>query len=172
MIAIEFFLGSTADRAVREVWAALEEAGIGSLATATHGNHHPHVTLAVINELRPDVAERLASALPALPELHLDAAGCFPGRRGAVVFLAVRMTPELLALHQAVHEILDRSDAGSLDQLRPGRLFPHCTVAKRVPPDRLGEAMTIARDRLPISDPAESINAVVVGGDGAVRPIR
>lgn len=169
MIAIELFFDPAADRAVREVWAALEQAGIKSLATTTHGHHHPHLTLAVTDGLTPVIIERLAAELPALPELHLDAAGCFPGR-GGVVFLAVRATPALLSYHQALHRILDDHALQQVDQLRPGRLFAHCTVAKRLGEEQLGTAITVARRGLPISGTAASINAVVVGS-GEITPI-
>jgi 2'-5' RNA ligase len=169
MIAIELFFDPAADHAVREVWSALERAEISSLASATHGRHHPHLTLAVTDDLTPMIIERLTAELPTLPKLWLDAAGCFPGR-GGVVFLAVRATPELLAYHQALHRILDEYGLPQVDQLRPGRLFPHCTVAKRLSEDRLGSAVTVARGLLPISGTAASINAVVVGS-GEVTPL-
>ncbi len=162
MIAIELFFDPATDRAVREVWAALERAEIGSLATFTHGRHHPHLTLAVTDGLTRVITERLVAELPARPEIWLDAAGCFPGR-GGVVFLAVRATPELLTYHQALHSILDEHDLPQVDQLRPGRFFPHCTVAKRLAADRIGTAVNVVRDLLPINGSAASINSVVVG---------
>lgn len=162
MIAIELFFDPATDRAVRGVWDDLERHGIGSLATSGHRRHHPHLTLAVIDAVTPTLVDRLAAELPALPAVHLDAAGCFPGR-GGVVFLAIRATPELLEFHTRLHAILDRHDVGQIDQLRPGRLVPHCTVAKRLPDDRIGAAVALARTRLPISGTATSVNAVVVG---------
>ncbi|WP_152365191.1 2'-5' RNA ligase family protein [Microlunatus speluncae] len=161
MIAIELFFDPPTDRAVRDVWAALDRAGIGSLAT-THSRQHPHLTLAVTDEPPPMIIDRLGAELPALPRIGLDAAGCFPGR-GGVVFLAVRATPELLAYHQALHTILDEYEPRQVDQLRPGRFFPHCTVAKGLDEDRIGPAVAVARGLVPISGAATSINAVVVG---------
>jgi hypothetical protein len=43
-------------RAVTEVWAALEAAGIPTLASHTHRRHRPHVSLVVADDLVPDSA--------------------------------------------------------------------------------------------------------------------
>ncbi len=170
MIAIELFLDPATDQAVRAVWADLEQAGIGSLGSKSRFPQHPHVTLAVIDSISPQLTARLVEGLPALPEIHLDAAGTFPGR-GGVVFLAVRLTPGLAEFHRVLHDLVDEYGPRQIDQLRPGRLVPHCTVVKRLAEERIGPAVAIARRRLPISGAAASINAVVVGS-GEVSPVR
>ncbi|GAB3746314.1 2'-5' RNA ligase family protein [Microlunatus parietis] len=167
MIAIELFFDHQTDRAVREVWETLQRQGIASLASAPV-RQHPHVTLAVGDHPDLKIIHRIAAELPPLPAIHLDAAGCFPGR-GGVVFLAVRFTPELTELHRVLHGILDDGAVRQLDQLRPGRLVPHCTVAKRLPERQIGPAVATARASLPISGTAVSINAVVVGRGDVTR---
>ncbi|MFC7619673.1 2'-5' RNA ligase family protein [Microlunatus sp. GCM10028923] len=167
MIAIELFFDQRTDQAVREVWETLQRQGIASLASAP-APQHPHLTLAVGDQPDPKIIARIAAELPPLPEIHLDAAGCFPGR-GGVVFLAVRFTPELAELHRVLHTVLDDGAVRQLDQLRPGRLVPHCTVAKRLPEQQVGPAVATARASLPISGTAVSVNAVVVGSGQATR---
>lgn len=169
MIAIELFFDHRTDQAVREVWETLQRQGIDSLSAAP-ARPQPHLTLAVGDQPDRMIIERIAAELPPLPEIHLDAAGCFPGPRG-VVFLAVRSTPELAELHRVLHAILDDGAVRQLDQLRPGRLVPHCTVAKRLPDQQVGPAVAAARRALPISGTAVSLNVVVVGS-GEVSRIR
>ena len=170
MIAIELFLDPATDRAVRAVSADLERAAIGSLGSRSRVPQHPHVTLAVIDAVSPELTGRLVEGLPALPAIHLDAVGTFRGRSG-VVFLAVRLTPGLAEFHRVLHELVDEYGPRQIDQLRPGRLVPHCTVVERLAEEQIGPAVAIARRRLPISGTAASINAVAVGS-GEVSPVR
>lgn len=167
MIAIELFFDQRTDHEVREVWETLQRQGIASLASSPV-RQHPHLTLAVGDQPDAKIIDRIAAELPPLPAIHLDAAGCFPGR-GGVVFLAVRFTPELAELHRLLHAILDDGAVRQLDQLRPGRLVPHCTVAKRLPEQQVGPAVAAARTSLPISGTAVSVNAVVVGRGDVTR---
>jgi len=51
------YFDDQADAAVRRLWQRLADAGLPSLATRTHRQHRPHVSLAV--------AESLANADPA-----------------------------------------------------------------------------------------------------------
>lgn len=167
MIAIELFFDQRTDHEVREVWETLQRQGIASLASSPV-RQHPHLTLAVGDQPDAKIIDRIGAELPPLPAIHLDAAGCFPGR-GGVVFLAVRFTPELAELHRLLHAILDDGAVRQLDQLRPGRLVPHCTVAKRLPEQQVGPAVAAARTSLPISGTAVSVNAVVVGRGDVTR---
>ena len=67
------------ERLIRGLWARLEDAGIGSLASHTHGHHHPHLSYAVLREWELD---RVRDALGRLPD-----GGSFPANvQGTVVF--------------------------------------------------------------------------------------
>jgi hypothetical protein len=50
---------------VRELWSRLETAGVHTLATRTHGHHHPHLSYAV---LRSWDLSRVEATLAGLPD--------------------------------------------------------------------------------------------------------
>src|SRR5688500_12548411 len=96
--SVELMLDHDGDAGVRRLWSALEDAGIPSLASATHGQHVPHVSLTVCNELDVDrAATALADAFENRrgADLVLGFAGAFPGPP-PVVFAGVVSTDDLL----------------------------------------------------------------------------
>ncbi|UGT43169.1 2'-5' RNA ligase family protein [Nocardia yamanashiensis] len=126
--ALELFLDSAGDAAVRELWNRLEDAGLPSLATRSHGRHRPHVTLAVAEQFEVD--DRARSLLEQIPgtELTMPVLGAFPGE-AAVLFLGVTSNAALLNAHAALHAAIASGSAGLWDHYRPGNWVPHCTLA-------------------------------------------
>lgn len=140
--AWEIFLDEEADAVVRGLWGRLERLGVPSLRTASHGRHHPHVTLALGEDLAAD--GELVEALGTLPGqgLNFPLLGVFPGD-AAVLFLGVQVTAPLLDAHARVHAAIDRK-GGAEDQLgelyKPGSWVPHCTLAMHLDAESLGLA--------------------------------
>ena len=91
----------------------------------------PHVTLAGWEEL--DVAP-FTTALQAYAArtaplgVHLGAVGIFPGDLG-VVFIAPRVTADLLGLHAGFHARLGAFGSGLNPHCTPDTWIPHSTVA-------------------------------------------
>src|SRR3954451_1948541 len=95
--SVELLLDDAGNSGVRRLWDALEAAGIPSLATATHRQHVPHISLTVCNELDTDAATAaLADAFDTLrgSYLSLGFAGSSPGPP-PVVFAGVVSTDDL-----------------------------------------------------------------------------
>ncbi|MFE0774424.1 2'-5' RNA ligase family protein, partial [Streptomyces sp. NPDC058861] len=95
------------ERAVREAWRRLADAGLPSLAGHRHPTNRPHLTLASADALPAGVRARLLGALAeALPvPLRLDGFVRFSGRVRVLAW-AVRPDDALLRLHGAVWRIL------------------------------------------------------------------
>ena len=76
-LAICLLIDDPADAAIRQLWRRLEEVGVPSLATHTHGRHVPHLTLAALRTYCiPDVQRAQAGHPDAAPgEHHLDPFG-------------------------------------------------------------------------------------------------
>ena len=70
-------LDAAAERAVRALWQRLEEAGIATLLTHTHGRHIPHLTLASLRSWDLEPVQKELSEQPLdLPQVvHFDALG-------------------------------------------------------------------------------------------------
>jgi hypothetical protein len=99
--AVELYLDREADARVRDLWAALDSRGVGSLGSVPESDYHPHVTLAVF-EHGPalDVADAVRASLGGVIGLPLE----FPSlgfflTAEAVAFLGVVPTRELLDHH-------------------------------------------------------------------------
>jgi hypothetical protein len=133
--AIELFLDEYADHQVRQIWAALDRAGIRSLGADTESAYRPHVSLSVFE--RCDSAEVAKALRPILGgsiglPLPLVSLGCFPPAEAAPVFLGVAPSVSLLELHGEVDQAIDSVVDGVWPYYRPGALMPHCTLAMRV----------------------------------------
>ncbi|MFG2054597.1 2'-5' RNA ligase family protein [Micromonospora sp. NPDC048930] len=130
MRTVELLCSPELEEAVRAVWARLAAAGLPSLARHTHPTNRPHLTLAAVDEFPPGAEERLAdlcdAALP-LPA-RLDRVAVLDG--SAPLVWLVRPTPQLVALHGAVCDVL--ADAGGQREWHePGRWIPHLSLALR-----------------------------------------
>lgn len=130
---------SAADAAIRSLWATLDDAGVGSLGTYTHGRHHPHVSLAVADAIPHQVVDQIwPKSLGTLKTLTLDGAGAFVTR---VLFLGVVPAPELLEANARVVSMLGRAGVDVWSHYRPGQWIPHCTPTQTVPQSQFGVAV-------------------------------
>lgn len=143
--SIELLLDERAEAVVRRQWELLAEAGLPGERRPSPDDpgaehHRPHLTLFAADVIS-ETAER---ALPELVagldlEVQLGALLVFGPRHGRVI-LVRQVTPsvELLRL-QAQLAVVCRADARG--QFGPGRWSPHVTLARRLPTDRLGDAV-------------------------------
>jgi 2'-5' RNA ligase len=147
-LAVEMFFDEDADAAVRAIWRDLAAAGLPSLAVFGHGQHRPHVSLAVFESLNLDGLDPLRSVLAqaiaqARPVLPLTSLGTFPGGEG-VLFLGVTVSTALLDLHARTHAALAGQAAGPWPHYLPGSVWvPHCTLAQSL--DAEGAAAAFRR---------------------------
>lgn len=133
MHSVELLPDPATERAVRDVWRRLADAGLPSLATHHHPTNRPHLTLATTDHLPPQAHVRLqhsfAKTLP-LP-LRLDGPLRFSGRTRMLAW-AVRPNEALLRLHEMVWRTLrDAPGSESMNPLLdPVRWVPHVTLSR------------------------------------------
>jgi 2'-5' RNA ligase len=147
--ALELYFDPAATRRVRKLWSALDEAGIQSMRTLFDGRHRPHMSLTGAPELDgPAIAEALADfeVAPPLP-VRLEFIGQFVGR---VLWLGPVPSAELLAHHASVHSRLTAAGIPASDVYAPGSWVPHVTLSMRVPHSKMGTAIRLCMDVLPI----------------------
>lgn len=149
--ALELFFADDADRAVRALWQRLEDAGVPSLATRTHRQHRPHVTLAVAGTIPAAARKSLRAELRLLsiPDLWLYTLSTFPGEDPVLLMGAVVDT-ELLAVHSAVHDILAGKVTNPSAYYFPGAWVPHCTLAQGITSEQLAAGFAAALPLEPI----------------------
>jgi 2'-5' RNA ligase len=168
-LAVCLLLDDRADRAVRGLWQRLEEAGVATLLTHTHGLHVPHVTWAA---LRSYDLEAVRVALTALPEqpplpLHLDAFGTF---RRSRCWLAPAVTAPLVARQAAVVAAVAETGADLHRHYQPGSWVPHLTLAPRVHLRDLATVAALVYEVLPIAATGEA-SALIDTSTGARYPL-
>ncbi|MEU1690525.1 2'-5' RNA ligase family protein [Streptomyces hirsutus] len=133
MHSVELLPDPATERAVRDVWRRLADAGLPSLATHHHPTNRPHLTLVTTDHLPPRTHAHLehsfAKTLP-LP-LRLDGPLRFSGRTKVLAW-AVRPDEALLHLHETVWRTLrDAPGSGSMNPLLdPARWVPHVTLSR------------------------------------------
>ncbi|MFB7879137.1 2'-5' RNA ligase family protein [Nocardia sp. NPDC056064] len=161
--SVELLLDERGEAEIRRQWAVLAEAGIGSPRGATH---RPHITVAVAREIWPRIDHALERTDFAPLPVRLGGVLVFGARRPILV-RAVVVTEELLALQRRVAELVAPCP-GIPPNVAPDAWTPHVTLARRVPPERLGDAVrAVAADH--------DFSAVVVGirrWDGDTRQER
>jgi hypothetical protein len=136
------------ERLIRGLWARLEKAGVGSLASHTHGHHHPHLSYAVLREWDLD---RVLDALVSHPDggrfqANVQGTVIFP--RGRVA-LAVAVPAEVARRQDRVAATLTATGAQLHKHYLPTSWIPHVSVATRAPGALLPRAATLISDVLP-----------------------
>jgi 2'-5' RNA ligase len=162
MPSLELTFDDAADAAVREDWVALQDAGLPSQARHTGASNRPHVTLLYSNDpLDPPPITGLPIELTVATPLVFGSA-----KRGFLLARLVRPNRELLELHRLLHE--RAGDGPGVDPLtRPGAWTPHVTLARRIPADDLGRALSVV-------SPGRTIDAIAVAArhwDSATKTI-
>lgn len=149
-LAVCLLLDRRGDTSVRGIWRRLEEAGVATLATHTHGKHVPHLTWATVPGHDVDVVRAALAGLPPWGPvtLHFDALGTF---RRSRCWLGPAVLPELVARQREVVAGLVAAGAEVHRNYRAGAWIPHLTLAPRL---KLTDLPTVARvvyDVLPVA---------------------
>ena len=142
MQALELLLDEETDDAVRREWSTLRRAGLPSQADHTGASNAPHVTMLATDRIPATDEELGAVVAGAVPlTLHLGPVVAFPGRRLVLARLVVA-DAALLELHSA---LVDAGRATPSPHTAPGRWVPHVTLARGIPMDELGAALSLLR---------------------------
>jgi 2'-5' RNA ligase superfamily len=154
-LAVCLLLDDHGDAVVRSLWRRLEDAGVPSLLTHTHGLHVPHLTWAALRSYDVEAVRAALGALPPQPPLplYLDALGTF---RRSRCWLAPAVTSPLVERQAAVVGAVTATGAELHRHYEPGSWVPHLTLAPRL---HLGDLATVAKlvyDVLPVTAVGES----------------
>ena len=139
-LALEMGLDPGADRAIRDLWSRLEQAGVPSLQGHVP-SIRPHLSLTVTDDVDGLWKQAPALALHGVEiEIEMAAVSLFPADPPVLV-LAVAPAPELAALHERVSAALAADGVDIWPHYRPGRWLPHCTLSMGVPANALADAL-------------------------------
>lgn len=154
--SVELLLDPVSESAVRAQWQLLADAGLPSQASHHGPSNRPHITLFVAREVPAEIDEQLKRRFSA-PDFEVRLGGyvVFGGKQ---MVLARSVIPSRALLH--LHREIAEATAGSTAlpaHVEPGGWTPHVTLARRVEPARLGEAIGLVG------------TDVILGHSGAIR---
>ena len=168
-LAVCLLFDRRSERAVRALWDRLEEHGVGSLGSHTHGRHLPHVSYAVLRRWdQAAVVEALAGIDGGEPvELSFDGIGLF--RRGRT-WLVAGVSADFVARQERVVEAVTATGAELHKHYRPGTWLPHCSLAPRATLAQLPTVVAAVMDVLPLRARLDRA-ALVNSSTGEVSPL-
>jgi 2'-5' RNA ligase len=142
--AIELYFDAATEARIRGLWEEFESIGAGSMR---EGDARPHLSLAVCESVNlPAMCEwleRFATSTACFP-LTFASLGVF-ATAAPVVFLAPKVTPELLALHAGFFTNLKGTTQDCWPHYAPSQWVPHCTLAMRLARDQMERAVGICQ---------------------------
>jgi 2'-5' RNA ligase len=170
-LAVCLLFDRRSERVIASLWDRLEDVGVPSMRSHTHGNHVPHVSYAVLRSWDTAAVEQALTRLAdgCRVELNFDGAGLF--RRGRLWLLA-GISADVAARQQRVVEAVTTTGAELHKHYRPGDWLPHCSLAPRVQLAQLPIAVSTVFDVLPVRavlDHAALVNSAT--GDRQPLPV-
>jgi 2'-5' RNA ligase len=168
-LAVCLLFDRQSERAVRGLWDRLEDRGVPSLRSHTHGRHVPHVSYAVLRSWdQTAVVAALADLSDGSPvELSFDGVGLF--RRGRT-WLVAGVSIDVVARQSRVVEAVTATGAELHKHYRPGIWVPHCSLAPRAMLAQLPEVVGVVFDVLPLLVRLDRA-ALVDSATGELRPL-
>lgn len=165
-LAVCLLFDERTDLAVRRLWQRLEDAGVPTLQTHTHGHHVPHLTWASLRSYDLDAVKAALEALPGQPPLpiRIDAFGTF---RRSRCWLGPAVTPALVERQAAVVAAVAGTGADLHRHYAPGAWVPHVTVAPRLHLRDLATVAALVYDVLPIV--ATGVSAALIDTSTGAR---
>lgn len=148
-LAVCLLFDTRTDRRIRGLWARLEQMGVGTLATHTHGLHRPHLSYAV---LRSWDLNRVREAIATIEDggpVTMTCQGTLLFPRGRVA-LAPAVGAEVVARQERVVAVLEKTGADLHRHYRTAHWVPHISVATRAAAAQLADAVTAVADVLPL----------------------
>ena len=149
MRSVELVFDEESDAGGRRAWDALIERGLPSAGRHAGATNAPHVTLAVLDGTDRAGAEdaRLLSGLAGRLPLELALSGIilFGDGPRRVLACPVIVAADLLALQREVAARLGGAER-VIPHAVPDAWTPHVTLARRMPVDRLAEALDLVGD--------------------------
>jgi len=148
-LAVCLLFDRRSERAVRALWDRLEQAGVPSLRSHTHGRHVPHVSYAVLRSWDHGAVTAALTELGGAEgvELSFDGVGVF--RRGRT-WLVAGVSADVVTRQQRVVDAVTATGAELHKHYVPGTWLPHCSLAPRATLAQLPAAVAAVLDVLPL----------------------
>ena len=168
-LAVCLLFDRRTDRLVTALWERLEEQGVATLLTHTHGRHRPHLSYAVLRNGDLDAVRATLGELPDGGPLDVVAQGSVVFPRGRVA-LACAAPAAVVARQERVVTALVDAGIELHRNYEPGRWVPHVSVATSASAGQLPLVVGAVSDVLPL--PVHAARAALIEtGTGELWPL-
>ncbi|HET8594292.1 MAG TPA: 2'-5' RNA ligase family protein [Intrasporangium sp.] len=149
-LAVCLLFDRRGDRLMRELWARLEDSGIRTLQSHTHGRHLPHLSYAVLLEWQLDTVREALAVLPPADSFELSFHGtvAFPRGRAALV---PAVSVDLVRRQEAVARAVAGTGGKLHRHYEPGSWVPHVSLATGATGLQLPIVVKAVADVLPLT---------------------
>jgi 2'-5' RNA ligase len=149
-LAVCLLFDRRGDRLMRELWARLEDSGIRTLQSHTHGRHLPHLSYAVLLEWQLDSVRGALAVLPPAESFELSFHGtvAFPRGRAALV---PAVSLDLVRRQEAVASAVAGTGGKLHRHYEPGSWVPHVSLATGATGLQLPIVVKAVADVLPLT---------------------
>jgi 2'-5' RNA ligase len=168
-LAVCLLFDRRSERAVRSLWDRVEQAGVPSLRSHTHGHHVPHVSYAVLRSWDLHEVTAALSYLDAGAPVNLQFDGVGLFRRGRT-WLVAGVSADFVARQQRVVDAVTATGAELHKHYVPGSWLPHCSLAPRATLAQLSAVAATVFDVLPLRTTLDRA-ALINSATGEVRPL-
>lgn len=149
-LAVCLLFDARSDLLIRELWSRLEDAGVATLATHTHGRHHPHLSYAVLRSWHLDRVQDALAALPAAEPFMMSVHGTLAFPRGRAA-LAPAIAADVALRQWRIVTALEATGADLHRHYEAGQWVPHVSVATRAQGTKLAAVVKAIADVLPLT---------------------
>jgi 2'-5' RNA ligase len=149
-LAVCLLFDARSNLLMRALWSRLEDAGVSTLATHTHGRHHPHLSYAVLRSWDLERAQASLAALPAAEPFSMSFHGTLAFPRGRAA-LAPAISAELVLRQRRIVTALEATGAELHRHYEADQWVPHVSVATRAQGAKLATVAKAVSDVLPLT---------------------
>lgn len=149
-LAVCLLFDARSDLLIRQLWSRLEDAGVATLATHTHGRHHPHLSYAVLRDWDVDRVQETLAALPPAEPFTISFHGTLAFPRGRAA-LAPAIAADVALRQRRIVTALEATGAELHRNYRDGQWVPHVSVATRAQGSKLTTVVKAIADTLPLT---------------------
>jgi 2'-5' RNA ligase len=144
-IGVFLYLDAASEDKIKMLWQKMAEKKID--AKLLDSGIRPHISLGALHEVALDLVEsRVGAFVKGLSAFKLSFASLGIFNTEGTVFLAPKVTEELIVLHRQFHGLFEEGNSDAFPYYLPERWVPHCSIAVGLSKSRVYQAVELLYD--------------------------
>ena len=148
MYAVVAIFDTKTEQIIKNIWQELKKQSISCYAFEVE-DRRPHITLASYNKMYINEFIREMGSFchhQSAISINFKTIGSF--LNSGTLFLSPTLTKDLFDLHLSHHKHFEKYNNNPHSLYLPNHWIPHCTIANRLPLDKLKEAFSYCSERI------------------------